>query len=60
MRCRGVDELDAAGVLGQGARDALGGVGGGGEGFEEEFFEGAGFGVEVRAGLGVAWGMLGG
>lgn len=54
MRRRGVDELDAARVLGEGAWDGLGGVGGGGEGFGEGFFERAGFGPEVGPGLRIA------
>lgn len=54
MRRRGVEELDAAWVLWEGARKGLAGVGGGGEGFGEGFFEGAGFGAEVGPGLRVA------
>lgn len=55
MRGSGVDEADAARVRSEGAwRGAgVGGARDGGEGFIEGLFQGAGFGMEGGAGLGV-------
>lgn len=55
MRAGWVDEADAAGVSSERAwRGAcVWGVGDGGEGLVEGFFQGAGFGVKGCTGLGV-------